>query len=198
MPLKLLIHGWHCQVLLQVGNIVVPSLPWSPHNFIKFSVLALEIFLKAVTWEKRRPFPSSQAIFSVQALSFSEVSLFTSWSLWWEDSCPRVTWCTEGGLLLMILMSLTILNALLRVLCYSQFCLDAFPHGAARCLFLFTELLAFSHRRSECLWWEITVKQSHHSALKCPLPYKVGRYFQIQVNSSSLDTVQVKPGSFSE
>lgn len=177
-----------------MGNTVVPSLPWSPLDVIKFSVLALEIFLKTVTWEKRGPSPSSQAIFSVQAL--------LCWSFHFHK--PLV-----GGLLPLshlvqrrrvVADDLHVFNNCKHfVMCSLLFtvlfrCFSSWSYT----LFLLTELLAFAHRRSECLWWEITVKQSQHPALKCPLPYKVGRYFWIQVNSSSLDTVQVKPGSSSE
>lgn len=165
MPLKhAFIHGWHCQILLQVGNIVFPSLPWRPHSFIKFCVLALEFFLKAGTWEKRRPLPI------LPSCILSSGSLLC-WRFPFHKLEPLM-----GGLLpsshlvhrrRVAVDDLDVFNnCKCFVLWCSQFCLDASPHGAAQCLLPFTELLAFSHRRSGCLWWEITGKTISTSCLE--------------------------------
>lgn len=50
----------------------------------------------------------------------------------------------------MIFMSLTIVNTLLCVLCCSQFCLDAFPHGATHCFFSLNSLLSLTKDLNVC------------------------------------------------
>lgn len=145
MPLKLFIHGWYCQILLQVGNVVFPSLPWSPHNFIEFCVSALEIFLKAVTWEKRRPLP----ILSSCILSSGSL---LCWSFHFHT--PLIGGLLPSSLLVqrrLVGDDLNVFNnCKCSVLCCSQFCLYPFPHRAAHCFFLLNFLLSLTEELNVC------------------------------------------------
>lgn len=73
----------------------------------------------------------------------------------------------------MILMSLTIVNALFSAVYSSVYILMELP---SVCFFLLNFLLSLTEEPNVC-GEKSQEKQSQHPALKYPLPYKVGGYF---------------------
>lgn len=151
MPSKLFAHRWHCLVRLQVGDVACLSFP-KVHNSYQLLRVDIRIFLGSGFREDE--LHSHFRLSLLLEFSFSQVGTFDGRHL--AIGSPLLLFPWRKGF---IVNDVNVFNSCrCFVICSLLFtALSLFIHLSLRSFTFFISfylIVAFSHWRSECWWWE--------------------------------------------